>query len=103
MVDEAPPEIAESKVVDVIIPLGDLDSFDEAFWDAQGSDQQPTRTEQASLSGDETLRARSIGMKTICVCAVIGLLLACGVRAADAGKSASMPIRVEIVQTNFRS
>ncbi len=32
-----PPEVAESKDVDGIIPLGDLDAFaaDEHFWDAQ--------------------------------------------------------------------
>lgn len=35
--NNAPPAIAESKDVDVIIPLGDVDnlSADERFWDAQ--------------------------------------------------------------------
>ena len=33
--DAAPLEIAESKDVDAIIPLADLDGFDEQFWKAQ--------------------------------------------------------------------
>jgi hypothetical protein len=36
---EPPRDVAESKDVDAIIPLGDLDglSTDESFWDAQGA------------------------------------------------------------------
>lgn len=35
--DSAPPEIGESKDVDVIIPLGELDAFDSSFWDARSN------------------------------------------------------------------
>jgi hypothetical protein len=42
---DPPPEVAESKDVDAIIPLGDLDqlSADESFWEAQEKTNQELR------------------------------------------------------------
>ena len=43
---EPPPEVAQSKDVDAIIPLGDLDalSADEGFWDAQEATNSELRS-----------------------------------------------------------